>query len=96
MRGMPDLYPEVEPDAQGMLEITGGDLIYWEVRGNPRGKRPVPALLLPFDVADAGTGSLARIRNGELARALAPDLSQDVQTTPALLGNHHSRIIQFA
>jgi hypothetical protein len=35
---MPDLYPEIEPYAQGMLEVTGGDLVYWEVCGNPKGK----------------------------------------------------------
>jgi len=40
---MPDPYPEIEPYAQGMLEVTGGDLIYWEVCGNPRGK---PAVVL--------------------------------------------------
>lgn len=40
---MPDLYPEIEPYAQGMLEVTGGDLVYWEVCGNPRGK---PAVVL--------------------------------------------------
>jgi proline iminopeptidase len=40
---MPDLYPEIEPYAQGMLEVTGGDLVYWEVCGNPKGK---PAVVL--------------------------------------------------
>ena len=40
---MPDLYPEIEPYAQGMLEVTGDDLVYWEVCGNPRGK---PAVVL--------------------------------------------------
>ncbi len=40
---MPDLYPEIEPYVQGMLEVTGGDLVYWEVCGNPRGK---PAVVL--------------------------------------------------
>src|SRR5216684_6057627 len=40
---MPDLYPEIEPYAQGMLEVTGGDLVYWAVCGNPRGK---PAVVL--------------------------------------------------
>ena len=40
---MADLYPEIEPFAQGMLEVTGGDLVYWEVCGNPRGK---PAVVL--------------------------------------------------
>ena len=40
---MPALYPEIEPYAQGMLEVTDGDLVYWEVCGNPRGK---PAVVL--------------------------------------------------
>ena len=35
---MPDLYPEIEPYAQGMLEVTDGDLVYWEVCGNPGGQ----------------------------------------------------------
>jgi hypothetical protein len=26
-RGLPGLYPEVEPHAQGILEVTGGDLV---------------------------------------------------------------------
>ena len=38
---MPALYPEIEPYAQGMLEVAGGDLVYWEVCGNPRGKPAV-------------------------------------------------------
>ncbi len=40
---MNDLYPELEPYAQGQLPITGGDLLYWEVCGNPVGK---PAVVL--------------------------------------------------
>ena len=40
---MPGLYTEIEPYAQGMLEVTGGDLVYWEVCGNPRGN---PAVVL--------------------------------------------------
>lgn len=40
---MRDLYPEVEPHAQGMLPVAGGDLLYWEVCGNPLGK---PAVVL--------------------------------------------------
>src|SRR6185295_8027989 len=46
---MPDLYPEIEPYAHGMLEVTGGDLVYWEVCGNPRGK--------PVVVLHGGPGS---------------------------------------
>src|SRR5215475_4948432 len=40
---MADLYPEIEPFAYGMLEVTGGDLVYWEVCGTAHGK---PALVL--------------------------------------------------
>jgi proline iminopeptidase len=40
---MTNLYPEIEPYAHGMLELTGGDLLYWEVCGNPNGK---PAVVL--------------------------------------------------
>ena len=38
-----DLYPEIDPYEHGMLEVDGGDLIYWESCGNPRGK---PAIVL--------------------------------------------------
>jgi pimeloyl-ACP methyl ester carboxylesterase len=40
-----DLYPEIEPYAHGMLGLMGGDLLYWEVCGNPswptRGSLPL-------------------------------------------------------
>ena len=38
---MPDLYPEIEPHAHGMLEVGDGNLVYWETCGNPRGKTAV-------------------------------------------------------
>jgi proline iminopeptidase len=40
---MADLYPEIEPYERGMLDVGDGNLIYWEVCGNPRGK---PAVVL--------------------------------------------------
>src|SRR2546430_5846326 len=43
MTGMSRLYPDIEPDAQGMLDVGGGHLVYWESCGNPLGK---PALVL--------------------------------------------------
>jgi hypothetical protein len=33
-----DLYPEIDLHEHGMLEVGGGDLIYWESCGNPRGR----------------------------------------------------------
>jgi proline iminopeptidase len=40
MRG---LFPEIEPYTHGVLELPGGELLYWEVCGTPNGK---PALVL--------------------------------------------------
>ncbi|KPI08566.1 proline iminopeptidase [Actinobacteria bacterium OK074] len=36
-------YPEIEPYDRGMLDVGDGNLVYWEVCGNPRGK---PAVVL--------------------------------------------------
>lgn len=32
------LYPEIEPHETGMLDVGDGQLVYWEVSGNPDGK----------------------------------------------------------
>jgi proline iminopeptidase len=40
---MPESYPPIEPYDHGMLDTGDGDLIYWEVCGNPDGK---PALVV--------------------------------------------------
>jgi proline iminopeptidase len=37
------LYPEIEPYNHGMLDVSDGNLVYWEVCGNPQGK---PAVVL--------------------------------------------------
>jgi proline iminopeptidase len=37
------LYPEIEPNDQGLLDVGDGNLVYWEVCGNPAGK---PAVVL--------------------------------------------------
>jgi proline iminopeptidase len=38
-----DLYPPIEPYDRGMLGVGDGNLVYWEVCGNPDGK---PALVI--------------------------------------------------
>src|SRR5256714_2279981 len=43
MTGMSRLYPDIEPHAQGMLDVGDGHLVYWESCGDPFGK---PALVL--------------------------------------------------
>ena len=40
---MPGLFPRSEPHESGLLDVGDGQLIYWEVRGNPGGK---PAVVL--------------------------------------------------
>ena len=40
---VPDFYPEIEPYEHGALDVYGGDQIYWETCGNPRGK---PTIIL--------------------------------------------------
>jgi proline iminopeptidase len=40
---MPKLYAEIEPDDHGMLDVGGGNSLYWETCGNPPGK---PAVVL--------------------------------------------------
>lgn len=40
---MAGLYPTIEPFDHGMVEVTGGDHIYWEACGDPAGK---PALVV--------------------------------------------------
>ena len=37
------LYPEIEPHDDGMLDVGDGNLVYWEVCGNPNGR---PAVVL--------------------------------------------------
>jgi proline iminopeptidase len=40
---MAELYPPIEPYEWGMLDVGAGNLVYWEVCGNPAGK---PALVV--------------------------------------------------
>jgi len=44
---MSELFPPIEPHATGMLDVGEGNLVHWEVCGNPDGK---PAVV----VDDAG------------------------------------------
>jgi proline iminopeptidase len=37
------LYPRIEPDRHGMLEVGDGDLVYWETCGDPHG---APAVVI--------------------------------------------------
>lgn len=37
-RAMPSLYPEIEPNDSGLLDVGDGQHVYWEECGNPDGK----------------------------------------------------------
>src|SRR5438270_10827748 len=45
----PDIHPEIEPYAHGMLDVGDGNRLYWETCGNPSGK--------PAVVVHGGPGS---------------------------------------
>ncbi|MCM2578031.1 prolyl aminopeptidase [Streptomyces meridianus] len=49
---MPELYPPTEPYETGMLDVGDGNLVYWELCGNPDGK--------PAVVVHGGPGSGCR------------------------------------
>ena len=53
---MTELYPPIEPYEQGMLDVGDGNLVHWEVCGNPRGK---PALVVH---GGPGSGCNPRMR----------------------------------
>ncbi|MEU2429550.1 prolyl aminopeptidase [Streptomyces sp. NPDC007861] len=53
---MDDLYPPIEPYETGMLDVGDGNLVYWEVCGNPEGK---PALVV-HGGPGSGCGTVAR------------------------------------
>jgi proline iminopeptidase len=53
---MTELYPEIEPYAQGMLDVGDGNRVHWETSGNPKGK---PAVVLH---GGPGSGSNPRMR----------------------------------
>ena len=38
---MTELYPQIEPYDQGLLDVGDGNLVNWETCGNPDGKRAV-------------------------------------------------------
>lgn len=53
---MAELYPPIEPYEQGMLDVGNGNLVHWEVCGNPQGK---PALVVH---GGPGSGCNPRMR----------------------------------
>jgi proline iminopeptidase len=96
---MTELYPEIEPYAHGLLQVSDGDLVYWETCGNPDGK---PALVLHGGPGSGCTAwhrrlfrpSVYRVvlfdqRNCGRSRphASAPDTALSANSTDNLIGD---------
>jgi proline iminopeptidase len=96
---MSHLYPESEPYEQGLLAVGGGDAVYWETCGNPRGK---PAVVLHGGPGSACTTAFRRLfdqrayrlilldqRNCGRSRPHASDPSTDLagNTTSSLIAD---------
>jgi proline iminopeptidase len=96
---MSDLYPETDPDEQGLLEVGDGNVVYWETYGNSRGR---PAVVLHGGPGSGCSRAFRRLfdpsayrvvlfdqRNCGRSRPHASDPSTDLgrNTTSHLIGD---------
>lgn len=76
---MVELYPPIDPYAQGRLDVGDGNLIYWETSGNPDGK---PALMVHGGPGQGTTPNMRRMFDPERYRAVLFDQRGCGQSTP--------------
>jgi proline iminopeptidase len=91
------LYPEIDPYEHGLLDVGDGDLVYWEVCGNPLGR---PAVVLHGGPGSGCTSWQRRLFDPEAYRivlfdqrncgrstphASEPDIDLSSNTTPNLI-----------
>lgn len=76
---MPDLYPPIEPYADGFLEVTDGQRIYWMTSGNPQG---TPAVVLHGGPGSGSTPGLRRSFDPERYRVVQVDQRGCGRSTP--------------
>lgn len=79
LRGMKDVYPEIEPYAHGMLAAGDGNLIYWETCGDQPGK---PAIVLHGGPGSGCTPWHRRLFNPEGYRVVLFDQRGCGRSTP--------------
>jgi proline iminopeptidase len=73
-------YPKIEPFEHGMLEVGGGNRIYWETCGNPDGK---PALVLHGGPGSGATSGYRRYFDPAAYRIVLFDQRNCGRSTPS-------------
>jgi len=76
---MADPYQVTEPYDRGMLDVGDDNLVYWETRGNPRGK---PALIVHGGPGSSCEGSTGRSFNPDRYRIVLFDQRGCGRSTP--------------
>ena len=79
---MVELYPPIEPYAQGLLEVGDGNHVYWETFGNPDGK---PAVMVHGGPGQGITPNMRRMFDPARYRAVLFDQRGSWGTTLALV-----------
>jgi proline iminopeptidase len=94
---MSDLYPEIEPDDDGMLDVGDGNLVYWETCGNPRGK---PAVVVHGGPGSGASPGFRRFFDPDAYRVVLFDQRNCGRSTPHaadsatdLAGNKTAKLI---
>lgn len=94
---MSGLYPQIAPYEHGMLEVGDGNLAYWEVCGNPRGK---PAVVLHGGPGSGCTPWHRRLFDPSAYRVVLLDQRNCGRSTPHasapdtdLANNHTANLI---
>lgn len=67
---MAELYPEIEPYDQGLLDVGDGNLVYWETCGNPSGK---PAVVVHGGPGSGCSAGLRRFFNPSVYKVVLFD-----------------------
>jgi proline iminopeptidase len=76
---MVEMYPPVEPYAEGMLDVGDGNLIYWETSGNPDGK---PALMVHGGPGQGTSPGMRRMFDPDRYQAVLFDQRGCGRSTP--------------
>ncbi|NIJ13882.1 proline iminopeptidase [Saccharomonospora amisosensis] len=76
---MDELYPPISPHEHGMLDVGDGNLVYWEVSGNPDGK---PAVVVHGGPGSGSTPLTRRLFNPATYRIVQFDQRGAGRSTP--------------